>query len=154
MADITKRVSSDGQITYRVRIRLRGYPLESATFPNKSLAKEWAQRTEASMREGRHFKNTEAKKHTLSDLVNRYIRDVLPKKPKSYRKQSAQLKWWQDQIGDYFLSDIAPSLIVEYRDNLARGITIQGEQRSPSTLVRYLAAVSHAFSLAVRDWGW
>ncbi len=154
MADITKRTAEDGKISYRVRIRLRGYPLESATFPNISLAKKWAQSTEAAMREGRHFKNSEAKKHTLADMIDRYIHDVLPNKPKSERKQSAQLKWWKDRIGKYLLSDITPSLIVEHRDNLARGITRHGEQRSPSTVVRYLAALSHAFTTAVKEWGW
>jgi integrase len=37
---------------------------------------------------------------------------------------------------------------------LARGITVQGAQRSPATVVRYLAALSHAFTTAVKEWGW
>jgi len=99
MADITKRITKDNEVSYRVRIRLRGYPLQSATFASKSKAKEWAQATEASMREGRHFKHSESKKHFLGDLVDRYSHDVLPTKPRSQVKQSAQLKWWKDKIG-------------------------------------------------------
>jgi hypothetical protein len=93
MGDITKRVSENEETTYRARIRLRGQPLVSATFSSKSKAKEWIQLTEAAIREGRHFKHAESKKHTLGDLVDRYIRDVLPAKPKSVEKQTAQLLW-------------------------------------------------------------
>jgi len=154
MGDITKRVSENGEISFRVRIRLRGHPLVSATFSSKSKAKEWIQLTEAAIREGRHFKHAESKKHTLGDLVDRYIRDVLPTKPKSLEKQTAQLLWWKAQIGKHLLSDVTPALIVEYRDKLALGITVQGNKRSGSTVVRYLAALSHAFSTAVKEWGW
>lgn len=35
---------------------------------------------EAAIREGRHFKFVESKKHTLGQLIDRYIRDVLPTK--------------------------------------------------------------------------
>jgi integrase len=154
MADITKRITQEGDVTYRVRIRLRGFPLQSATFASKSKAKEWAQATESSMRDGRHFKHSESKKHTLGDLVDRYIRDVLPTKPRSESKQSAQLEWWKAQIGKYLLSDVTPALIVERRDLLMQGLTPRGKFRSPSTVVRYMAALSHAFTIAVKEWGW
>ena len=154
MGDITKRVSESGEITYRVRVRLRGHPLVSATFTSKSKAKEWIQLTEAAIREGRYFKHAESKKHTLGDLVDRYIRDVLPTKPKSLVKQTAQLLWWKSQIGKHLLSDVTPALIVEYRDKLSQGITVRESKRAPATVVRYLAALSHAFSIAVKEWGW
>ncbi len=34
--------------------------------------------TESAIREGRHLKIAETKKHALVDLVDRYIKDVLP----------------------------------------------------------------------------
>jgi integrase len=154
MADITKRTTREGDISYRVRIRLRGFPLQSATFASKSKAKEWAQATESAMKEGRHFKHSESKKHTLGDLIDRYIRDVLPTKPKSQRKQSAQLGWWKGRLGKYLLSDVTPALIVEHRDLLMQGATVRGKQRSPATVVRYMAVLSHAFTIAVKEWGW
>ncbi len=155
MAEIVERKQKDGKtISYRVRIRLRGRPLQTATFASKAKAKEWAQLTEAAIREGRYFKHSEAKKHTLGELIDRYIRDVLPTKPRSERKQSAQLLWWKEQVGKHLLADVTPALIVEWRDRLLRGTTVRGAQRSPSTVVRYLAALSHAFTVAVKEWGW
>ncbi len=154
MATIERRKTKDGAITYRVKIRLRGHPPETTTFERKTDAKRWAQQTEAAIREGRHFKATEAKKHTLGEVVDRYLRDVLPAKPRSEKDQKRQLKWWKAQLGDFLLADVTPALIAEYRDKLAKGVTPRGTQRSPSTVNRYLAALSHALSIAVKEWGW
>jgi integrase len=154
MAVIEKRETSEGKEQYRVKIRLKGFPPQTATFARAADAKRWAQQTEAAIREGRHFKTTEAKKHTLGDLIDRYIRDVLPKKKKSQKKQSAQLLWWKEHLGSYSLADISPALIGEKRDLLFNGMTYRGTQRSPATVVRYLSALSHAFTVGVKEWGW
>lgn len=37
---------------------------------------------------------------------------------------------------------------------MSQGLTRTGDARSSSTVVRYLAALSHAFSIAVKEWGW
>lgn len=154
MASIFERKDKDGKIRYRVQIRLRGYPPQSETFERKTDAKIWAQQTEAAIREGRHFKTIESKKHTLGELTDRYIREVLPKKPKSLEKQTAQLQWWKQEVGHYVLADITPALLAEKRDKLALGTTRSGKVRSPATIMRYLAALSHALSVAVREWAW
>ena len=80
MANIEKRVSQTGIPSYRVLIRLKGYPTQSATFKRITDAKRWEQQTEAAIKEGRHFKTTEGKKHTLAELIDRYSKDVLPSK--------------------------------------------------------------------------
>jgi len=154
MAVIEKRRTKDGKIQYRVKVRMKGYPPQTSTHTKLTDARRWAQDIESAIRDGRHFKTTESKKHTLGELVDRYIRDVLPQKKKSQKKQTAQLLWWKDQIGSYLLSDITPALIGEKRDELLRGITYRKTQRSPATVVRYLSALSHAFTIAVNEWGW
>lgn len=154
MASINKHTSQDGKTTYRVRVRLKGYPIQTASFDRLTDAKKWAQHTEAAIREGRHFKTAEAKKHTFSDMVDRYIKDVLPTKPKQASKQAQQLEWWKSHLGHYLLADITPALIVQFRDELANGETYRGTQRSPATVVRYMAALSHTFTIAVNEWQW
>ncbi|TDI83323.1 MAG: site-specific integrase [Betaproteobacteria bacterium] len=154
MANIEKRNSSNGATNYRVKIRLKGFPVQSATFERITDARKWAQQTEAAIREGRHFKTTEGKRHTLAELIDRYIRNVLPHKPRSAYDQTRQLKWWSAEIGSHALSDVTPSLIAQYRDKLAGGITHHGKPRSPATVNRYLAALSIVFTTAVKEWGW
>lgn len=154
MASIQQRKSKDGKISYCVQIRIKGCPPQNETFERRTDAKLWAQQTESAIRDGRHFKTTEAKRHTLGEMIDRYILDVLPSKIKSKSNQERQLLWWKQQLGSSSLADITPALIGELRDKLLRERTKKGTLRSPSTVVRYLAALSHALSIAVKEWGW
>ncbi|MDO9213443.1 MAG: site-specific integrase [Methylococcales bacterium] len=154
MATIEKRITDTGDTSYRVKIRLKGYPPQTATFKRLTDAKKWVQDTESAIREGRHFKTAEAKKHTFADLVDRYIKDVLPTKPKKARDKTQQLTWWKEKVGSYLLADMTPALIVQYRDELSNGITYRGTQRTPATVIQYMTALSHAFTIAVNEWGW
>jgi integrase len=155
MANFEERKLNDGKTVYRVRVRLKGHPTQTATFNRKTDAKKWAASTEAAIREGRHFKTTEAKRHTLGEMIDRYLSDVLPHKSDSMqRDQWTQLHWWKNIIGDALLSDTTPSKITECRDKLLKEIGHRGKKRSPSTVKRYMAALSHVFSIAVSDWEW
>ena len=134
--------------TYRVKVRLKGFPTQTGTFHRRTDAKKWAQATEAAIREGRHFKTVEAKKHTLTEMIDRYLRDVLPTKSTSAQvNQRKHLTWWREHIGGMSLADVTPAVLVEYREVLAK-------DHAPATVVRYMAALSHAFTLAVKEWGW
>jgi len=114
----------------------------------------WHQQTEADIRRVKYFQTAEARKHTFGELIDRYVETVLPRKPKSAKKQAAQLQWWKEQIGDRLLGDITTVLIVEIRDKFVNGTTRRGSKRSPATVNRYLAVLSHAFSVAVNEWQW
>lgn len=154
MATIDKHTANDGKVTYRVRVRMKGHPLETASFERLTDARKWATQTEAAIREGRYFKTREAQRHTLAELVDRYLREILPgKRPGSINAQRGQLTWWKEQLGDRALSDLTPPLIAEYRDKLAAGHP-GTEPRSPATVVRYLAALSHCLSVAVKEYQW
>lgn len=154
MARIQIKTAKDGKPRYAATVRLKGYPIQSATFKRKTDADKWIQDTESAIREGRHFKTVEAKKHTFADMINRYIKDVFPTKPKSEKRQRQNLEWWRDKLGDYLLSDITPALLVECRDELLAGQTIRNKQRTPATVVRYMSALSHCFTVAVNEWQW
>jgi integrase len=181
MASITKRTSKDGSTSYRVEVRLKGTPPQRATFTRLTDARKWASSTESAIRERRHFKTAESTRHTVADLVDRYTRDVLPtKKPKTQEPQRGQLAWWKAELGAYTLADCTPALIAEARDKLAREPIPQpkrkpspeyarefkdGRQREalparepryrgPASINRYLAVLSHAFTVAVQEWAW
>lgn len=140
---------------YRARVRIKGFPPQSAAFERLTDARRWAQQTEAAIREGRHFKTSEAKKHTAAELIDRYIRDVIPtKKPNSRGTQKAQLLWWKKQIGSYLLCNVTSALLAECKDRLAFTDEERNVSRSPSTVVRYLAVLSHAFTMGVKEWCW
>ena len=146
MASIRKRANKDGSTTYRVDVRLKGFPPQRASFKRLTDARKWAGQTEAAIQEGRYFKTTEARKHTLADAIDSYKESVLPTK-RDGKKQESQLDWWSDELGPYTLADISPALLGEARDKLS-------QDRAPATVVRYLAALSHVFTVAMREWGW
>ena len=153
MASIQER-KKNGKPSYTAKIRLKGYQPVFQTFTRKTDAVRWASQTEAAIIEGRFFKTVESQKHTLSDLIQRYIRDVLPRKAKVYVEYASQLKWWEEQIGDVRLSDLSTSLISEKRDLLSRTITNRKKKMSPARVNRYMAALSTALNTSIREWEW
>ena len=178
MASIQERKSANGKVSYRVQIRLKGHPVQTATFERKTDAKKWVSETESAIREGRYFKTNESRRRTLAEMCDRYVNDVLPSKSASLQRgQKQQLAWWKSRIGYYSLSDVSPALIADQRDYLAKNGShlpvkeVKGKQASeeptasdvsakqaklptPATVVRYLAALSAAFSHAVDELGW
>ncbi|MGZ8136631.1 MAG: tyrosine-type recombinase/integrase [Methylococcaceae bacterium] len=155
MASIEKRTTDTGETSYRVKIRLKGYPTQTATFKRLTDAKKWTQNTESAIREGRHFKTSEAKKHSLADLVDRYIKDVLSGKTEKLRTdQTAQLNWFKTEIGAYTLADITPATIVQCRDKLLTEPNARGKVLTPASVVRYMAALSAAYTACVNEWEW
>jgi len=154
MAYIEPRKAKDGKTRYRVQIKMKGYPAQTATFERKTDAKKWAQDIESAIRDGRHFKTVEAKRHTFEEMIDRYIKSILPTKGAQKTNQKTQLEWWKSRLGDYTLADTTPSLIAQYRDELLQSETLRGKKRSPSTVNRYLAALSHCFTIAVKEWEW
>ena len=65
-----------------------------------------------------------------------------------------QLEWWKDEIGEHTLADVTPAVVTEARDRLSTGVTARGRPRSPATVNRYMAALSHAFTVGINEWGW
>jgi len=154
MASIESRRAADGTVSHRVKIRLKGHPPETASFSRLTDARRWEQSTEAAIREGRYFKTAEAKRHTLSDLIDRYIQEELSRKPNNARNITQHLNWWKRELGDYTLFDITPARITDCKTKLLMAKTRSGEFRTNATVVRYMASLSHAFTLAMKDWGW
>jgi len=153
MGTIDRRISRSGTVSFRARARLKGFPPQTANFSRKTDAKKWIADTESAIRDSRYFATAEARRHTLSELLERYERDVLPTKPRNARNQLQQLKWWKTQLGAYRLVDVTPAKIAECRDTLLNKPPAGGKQRSAATAVRYLAVLSHAFSTALKEWG-
>jgi len=153
MANIQKRVSKSGETSYRVQVRLKGHPSETASFERLTDARRWAQQTEAAIREGRHFKTVEAKKHTMAQTIDRYSKEVLAHRENPVN-QKTYLKYWKEALGDYRLSDITPALIVEHRNALVGMENKYGRTIGLATANRYSQALGHVFTVAMKEWGW
>ena len=154
MATIEKRSDSAGALTYRVKVRIKGFPAQTSTFERLSDAKKWAAKIETELREHRHFGKDESRKHTVSEMLQRYEKEILERNPKKKRNDQHKLDWWREQIGAYRLCDVTPALLVQCRERLAQEPTTRKTPMSSSTLNRYRTFLAHTFTVAVREWEW
>ncbi len=155
MATIAKRTDNTGKTRYQVKVRIKGHPAQSATFDRLTDAKKWAEQIEAAIRERGHFKTAEAQKHRVRELCECYIRVVLPTKAAGTQAaQVQQIEWWSQERGAYTLAGCTPALTAEARDEPATQPRARGQCKTPATVARYLVALSHAFTVAVKEWGW
>jgi len=155
MPSVQRRVLTNGKIRYRALVRLRGYKPKTATFLKRADAVAWGQEIEAKIRQSKYFPDRliESEKHTLSDLLDRYKSEVLPRKRDM--KQIGQIEWWRSELGDYKLKDLTPSLIGGIRDKLIREASDRtGNNRSAATVNRYLGLLSHACTIAIKEFQW
>lgn len=153
MATIEKRVYKT-KTTYRVKIELKGFPPATASFERISDAKRWAQETETKIRENRYFKTSASREYTLADAIERYLK-LLPEGVQSTTDKTYQLNYWKGELGSYAFAHITPALILSAREKLADLPTERGNRkRTPATVNRYTAALSHLYTVAYKEWGW
>jgi integrase len=153
MATIEKRTTGKGETSYRVKIRLKGYPIQTATFKRLTDAKNWVTLTEAAIKEGRHFKTAAAKRHTFAEMIDKFLTGSTFTKEQE-EHQVMHLKRWREELGIYTLADVTPDLITEVKDKLLAETTPKGTKRAPSTVARYLSSLSPVYTVAVNEWQW
>ena len=151
---IDVRISSKNIITFRARFRKKGYPSYSETFPDLKLAKAWLDEQNRNAFMGIHLPHVQASEHTVSEAINRYIVEELPRKPKNARNVLNHLERFRKEIGEYTLSAVRPSLIHQLLIQLENELTPRGKKRSPTTVLRYITSLSHLFTVAVKNWEW
>lgn len=154
MGTIRELTKKDGSKSFHAEVRLKGHPPQRGSFSTRTKAKQWIQDVESGIRDGRHFRTVEAKRHTVGEMIDRFINQWLPKFPQRCEKQTALLTWWKKQCGHLLLSDLTSAVIAECRDQLLSESTIRGNLRSPSTVNRYLSSLGKALIVAMKEWNW
>jgi len=116
----------------------------SATFTTKREAQAWAAQEETRLREDAAGV---VPNKPLRDLLERYSREVSSKKRGAVREQNMINVILRDPIAEVSLRILTPSDIAAWRDRRLK-------QVSGSTVERELTILSHACSVARREWGW
>jgi hypothetical protein len=73
---------------------------------------------------------------------------------KDQKNPRRQLERWKAKQGFRRLADVTPAILVQARDEQAGLPTRDSDHHSPASVVRYMGALSHAFTLALREWQW
>lgn len=138
MARIRKRGKA-----WHVEIRRIGHPPQSASFPTKSEAAEWAAETERQIRQGKHG----IARRSVAELLEEYARKVTPTK-RGRAWEERRIAWMRQQpFARLMLADLTPKALADWRD--ARLSAASGE-----TVRRDFNLLSHALNVAIREWGW
>jgi integrase len=159
MATIEKRTTSEGNTTYRVKVRVKGFAPESASFDRLTDARDWGKKIESDMKAGRHF--GQSKRHTFNELADEY---------KQHAIDPVRLDHWRGVFGPDMLSTITPARIAKERDKLLTEDTLRfatkptgnaeadakrpKAKRTGATVNRYLAALSSCLSYGVKTLQW
>lgn len=151
---IRKYPKKDGSFSYHAEVRRKNANPLRESFRTLTDAKNWVRKVESAILEGKHVPDNKARKNTLTDLIERYIRIHLNKFPRRLKDQITHLKWWQENYGNKALIEITPSLLVEAKELLLNGITFRKKNRSNPTVNRYFSSLSRAFTLACQEWQW
>jgi integrase len=159
MATIEKRTSSDGKTSYRVKVRIKGFAPETASFERRTDANEWGKKVEAEMKAGRHF--GQSKRHTFDDLADEF---------KQHAIDPDRLDHWRGVFGKDLLGAITSARISKERDRLLSEETQRfatpktgnpeldaarpRAKRSGATVNRYIAALSVCLNYGVKELQW
>jgi integrase len=152
MANIRRRDGPRGT-TYRVTIRVAGHTPVYATFDRRTDAVRWAQQEEVRLRSSRS--PAASSRFTVGDAIKRYGTEELPGLAATERRnRTAQLAWWEEQLGTVELRALSRDMLRRLLASLASGeVAPAGRPVSVATVNRYQAALSAVLSAAL-DWEW
>lgn len=168
MASIQRIVSPlTKEVSYRAQIRVRGKS-ESATFPRKAEAVEWAAKLETAIREGKHFPHAAARRVGFDALAKSYVENALgdfDDKQRATRVQ--QVTWWSEQFKGRTVAEITGDVVKAARAVCASETYTRGKERknkktgevvppkeykrSAATVNRYVAALSAVMTYAIKE---
>lgn len=161
MSSIEKRVSATTkEVSWRAKVRLKGYAPQTNTFKTKTAAQRWAQRTEADIRDNKHFPSNKAKKHTVSDLIDQYLSYLSGKNPRRYKEVKPLLAWWKTELGHALLSEFQSEAVLRGQQKLIGRCKRRKDKDgkvgviSPARVNRYTVALHTAIQFGIKPLKW
>lgn len=143
MGTIQKRVTSNGAVSYTARVRRRGFPQLAVTFSRITDAKAWISQEEIKIRQGIHLDQAEAKKHTINEAIERFVREE-----GANERARLHFRRWSEKLGSQFLAAITDVSLDQAISDFRHVNKFQA-----STINVHLAALSSLMRRA-KQWGW
>jgi integrase len=151
---IRKYEKKDGSISFHAEVRRKNAKPLRESFRTLTDAKNWVRKMESAILDGKHVPDNKARKYTLNDLIDQYVRLHLCKYPRRLKDQTSHFNWWKENYGSKTLIEITPALLAEAKEVLLQGITSRKKNRSNPTVNRYFSSLSRAFTIAYQEWQW
>jgi integrase len=149
MGTITKRTDSKGKTAYMARVRRRGYPHITQTFPRRTDAAAWISQQEVKIRQGLYLDDVEATRHTLKEAIDRYTEEF-----ECDVNRRCHLRRWSEVLGSRLMSSIDDVLISDGLSQIKPlGGRTTNNRLAPGSVRVHLCSLSAVFKSA-RRWGW
>lgn len=133
-----------GKLQWKVQIRRKGYPNQYGTFSTKKDAQAWARQIETEMDRGVFVSRSEAERTTLSEIIQRYREEMLPKMRGKHL--SPALNAIEPVLGAYSLAALSSKHIKNYIDKRLKSV-------STETVRKEFSVLSILIDLAIKKWG-
>jgi len=146
MATIRRRKRQKG-ISYTAVIRRKGFKDLFKTFQTRQDAQTWARDMERNLDRGISTDYSEASRHTLKDIIERYIKEEKGKDKKGWQMEVYRAnKMLRDPICHLNLLQLSTKDISEYKDRRL-------EEVCPTTFNKDLSFLKVVIDVAIFDWG-
>jgi integrase len=153
MAHIQKMTDKPRTLTWRAQVRRKGHPTLVKMFKTKAEAEHWADEQERNIRlTGLPLTVEDLKKHTVGDIVRRYLQEITPAKGSSISERTVLNAFLRRELCRKSLAYVkrqdAYSYVAERLKDEWRGKVI-----TPRTVRREINSIQHIFEVARDRWG-
>jgi integrase len=131
---------------WRVKIRRKGFPIQTRSFDTKTNPQRWARDIETEMDKGSFLDRTESEKNTLRDVLFRYIDEVTPLKRGASAEAPRLRAMMLRPIAELKIAALSSMHIAKYRDDRLKEV-------AGATVNKELNLIAHALETARREWG-
>jgi integrase len=133
---------------WSAKVRRKGLPTLSATFPTKAEAEAWGHQTESDITRKR-IGNLDGEP-LLRDVIGQYLKSVTPFKKgsdsESWRLKAIQRSW----IGAYAVGKLTAKVVAQWRDERIAGAS--GRPVGSGTVIRELNLLHSVLEHARKEW--
>lgn len=161
MCSVMKVFKKDGSISWRSQVRVRGFPEKSQNFSTENEARTWGDQLQKAYKASKNNQIIESvvgtsktmkNAHFFDDIMDLYIKEHLPT-IKDGNRRISQLNFWKLKFQTFTLDEISTDLIQKIVDDLSKTETKRNKAAiSMNTVQRYVAALSHFFTIAYKEW--
>jgi integrase len=146
MATFSKYTNKAGTVSWQAKVRRKGFPPRTETFPTKAQAREWARMIEAEMDRAEHPTNRNAERTTLADVLSRYRDEVVPTHRGAKHERQRTNHLILQPMSQCTLAELTPGILAHWRDERLR-------QVSAGSVLREMTILRSAIKRARNEWG-
>ncbi len=157
MGTIFERSTNKGPATWQARVRRKGHPELSASFPSRAEAENWLIAVEAGFDANNVVLAADSARAKLSRsadplhlpiayLIDRYMAEVTPAKRGAETEAIRLRAMKRHDLAAYTLGQLTPQVLAAWRDSRLQKVT-------GSTVNRDLNTLSHLIEMARKEWG-